>query len=102
MCEEGNGGCVMGEAGSRKGDTEASDDGAASGSEEGKIRRPCLSSEEPAEAPVAEWLVWGQMCCGALPAEALTSSARPHRVSVYSGRSLAFTVPLQSLLPTRL
>ena len=52
------------------------------GAEEGRIRRPCLSSEEPAEAPVAEQPVWGQVCCvGALlPAEALTSSARPHRV----------------------
>ena len=57
----------MGEAGSRRGDTEASDAGAASGAEEGRIRRPCLSSEEPAEAPVAEWLVWGQMCWGAAP-----------------------------------
>lgn len=93
-----------GEAGSRRGETEASDAGAASGGRRGKDKKALPVVRGASRRPGGRVARVGQMrCVGALlPAEALTSSARPHRVSVCSGRCLASTVPLQSRPPTRL
>ena len=82
MCEEGSGRWMMGEAGSRRGQTEASDAGAASGGRRGKDTKALPVVRGASRGPVAERPVWGQVCCvGALlPAEALTFSARPRHV----------------------
>lgn len=77
------------------------------GGEERRGKAPCMLAEEPAKAAMAEQLRSGKgdaLVDALLSAVALTSSARPHCVSVNPGHGLASSAlePLQSLFPSRL
>lgn len=93
---------MMREAGSRRGETEASDAGAASGGRRGKDKKalPVVRGASRGPSGRAARVGTGVLCWGAAPSRGPDLFSKTSPRSVYPGRCLASTAPLQALLPT--